>query len=72
MKGVLHADPHLGNILKVKIPSGFGAKKAAFKLAYIDFGLVAKVPLGGLVFISMFFFPLLLLFSSLSPSPNSS
>ena len=37
-KGVLHADPHAGNILKVKTLNGH-------KLAYIDFGLVAKVPL---------------------------
>jgi predicted unusual protein kinase regulating ubiquinone biosynthesis (AarF/ABC1/UbiB family) len=33
--GILHADPHGGNLLKG--PGG--------KLAYIDFGLVASVPI---------------------------
>jgi predicted unusual protein kinase regulating ubiquinone biosynthesis (AarF/ABC1/UbiB family) len=36
VKGVLHADPHAGNILKTD--NG--------KLAYLDFGLVAEVPEG--------------------------
>ena len=69
LKGVLHADPHLGNILKVKMPPGFGAEKKKFRLAYIDFGLVAKVPLGGYCFYVFFSFSLSLSLSlSLSRS----
>ena len=37
--GVLHADPHAGNLLKCKTSNG------STKLAYIDFGLVADVPI---------------------------
>lgn len=36
VRGVLHADPHAGNILKTR--NG--------KLAYLDFGLIAEVPEG--------------------------
>ena len=37
--GVMHADPHGGNLLKVKV--GDSGKKL---LAYLDFGLLATMP----------------------------
>jgi len=47
--GVLHADPHGGNLWKYKDPStgtttGIDNDSSKPRLAYVDFGLVAKVP----------------------------
>jgi len=36
--GILHSDPHLGNLLKITTPEG------KTKLGYLDFGLVSAVP----------------------------
>ena len=36
--GILHADPHTGNLLKVRTPEG------TTELGYLDFGLVSTVP----------------------------
>ena len=39
--GVLHADPHGGNLLKVEVP---GSDPPRYRLAYLDFGIVSYVP----------------------------
>lgn len=39
--GVLHADPHGGNLWKYRDPTG---QSSTPKLAYVDFGLMARVP----------------------------
>lgn len=46
--GKLHADPHLGNLLRVNTPNkkknGSGNGYADVRLGYLDFGLLATVP----------------------------
>ena len=48
--GVLHADPHGGNLWRYQdpvhgtSPSSTGTESSKPRLAYVDFGLVAKVP----------------------------
>jgi len=45
--GVLHADPHGGNLLKVPVDQEEGAGEdcgAKYRLAYLDFGIVSSVP----------------------------
>jgi len=36
--GVLHADPHAGNLLKVRLEDG------SITLGYLDFGLLSTIP----------------------------
>lgn len=36
--GVLHADPHAGNLLKVQLDDG------SVTLGYLDFGLLSRIP----------------------------
>lgn len=54
--GLLHADPHAGNILKTAGAGGAG-------LAYLDFGLVARVPLGVALLYVIFMTPFTGLYS---------
>lgn len=38
MTGTLHADPHAGNLLKVRLENG------SVTLGYLDFGLLSTIP----------------------------
>jgi aarF domain-containing kinase len=40
--GVMHADPHAGNLLKVRDTTN--SKEGTMTLAYLDFGLLATIP----------------------------
>jgi len=42
--GVMHADPHGGNLLKAFVPSKDGRNEIG-RLAYIDFGILADIPM---------------------------
>ena len=40
----VHADPHPGNIFVTPVPSAAGGPGRAFRLTFIDFGMMAEVP----------------------------
>ncbi|MFD1713382.1 ABC1 kinase family protein [Amnibacterium flavum] len=42
--GWFHADPHPGNIFVTPLPDGTGGEGRAWKLTFIDFGMMGQVP----------------------------
>ena len=42
--GILHADPHGGNLLRVPNPDGTSGHRGGASLGYLDFGLLSTVP----------------------------
>jgi len=44
-EGVMHADPHGGNLLRPLPDASIGDKIDELRLAYLDFGLVSTIPL---------------------------
>jgi predicted unusual protein kinase regulating ubiquinone biosynthesis (AarF/ABC1/UbiB family) len=42
--GILHADPHGGNLLKVADDATEDAASSAYRLGYIDFGMLSTIP----------------------------